>query len=149
MRSNTTLGGKMIKQIKFIHETAQRWADTLLHWLLLGLSGRQWTASFLIGLLLLPVFSLPVQAAIVSNAKGNVDFGGFEPVNPSPYPWESAWTKLNVAIEEWETKKRPGNENIAAAYSDTHSEDKSVKTAKTDSRNGSGDIRTGLINSSC
>lgn len=123
MRS-TTLGGKITRQIKNIQETAARWADNLIARMMFGLSGRQWTASFLIGLLLLPAFSLPVQAAVVFNGKESFNSGDFEPVNPPQHIWETTWKKFNVAFEEWETARRPAG----PVFENVHNSENAEKT---------------------
>ena len=109
MRSNT-LSGKTMRQVRKAIDVITQAAKTFIDWLMLGLSGRQWLASLLIGLLLLSIFSLPVQATVYvgSNAETSAA-GNFEPVNAPQWFWETAWMKLNAKTEEWLTPRREGN----------------------------------------
>lgn len=87
---------------------------------------------------LLPVFSLPVRAtASVANITATADAGSgdTEPVNPPPNIWESAWTKLSVAVEEWETATRAGNEPTALLTDDKEIKKTADKSVPVDTQN--------------
>lgn len=105
MRSNS-LNKKMLWQTA---KEFLRVIQTVMNWLTLGLSGRQWLTSLLIGLLLAPVFSVPVQATININNNFDANANKFEPVNAPQWFWESAAIKLNIEIDEWLTPRREGN----------------------------------------
>lgn len=63
---------------------------------------RQLMAMFVICLMLLPIFSLPVSAANVWSLPldNGADYSKFEPVNPHPI-WEKAAIEVNLAAERW------------------------------------------------
>ncbi|MBS1792701.1 MAG: RHS repeat protein [Acidobacteria bacterium] len=69
-----------------------------------GLNGRQWTAAFLICLLLLPLLTTPAGAFEPAG-------GAFResPVNEHTGFWRSVWRDLNVGLEEWTTPWRFAN----------------------------------------
>ena len=117
MRTNT-LSDKAIRVITETTVMFQRGTAAGAGWLKPGVSGRQWLASLLIGLLLMPIFSLPITAATSNSGSAAATAGNFEPVNPPTYFWESAWTKLEVAAEEWKTARRAGNESAATKNRD-------------------------------
>ena len=66
---------------------------------------RQVLASFMISALLLPIFSLPVQARFVPGAN-NLEF---EPVNEELPVLTSIWRALNSRFEEMATPLRSSN----------------------------------------
>ena len=110
----------MIKQITRIG----RAAATLLTF---GVSGRQWLTALLIGLLLLPAFSLPVSATVAVGRTADTNAGSFEPVNAPQWFWEKAYYTLDAKIEEWLTVRRN-----AALFGD----DNDKKVVKTTVENG-------------
>ena len=117
MRSNV-LRTKMIRQIiKQIARTGQSAARVLTF----GISSEQWLAALLIGLLLLPVFTLPVSAAVVISKTTDNNVDNFEPVNVPQWFWERAYYSLDAKIEEWMTVRR----NAALFGSGDNTDDKS------------------------
>ncbi len=72
----------------------------------LGLEGRQWLASLMICLMLLPLFAIPAGASM-SVVDNNI--GQFEPVNEKLSLWTETWRDLNAKIELWTTPSRAEN----------------------------------------
>jgi len=66
-------------------------------------------ASFMISVMLLPVFSLPVHASYTSSA--NATENEFEPVNEELSTLTAIWRDINARVEEWSTSLR--SENVA------------------------------------
>jgi RHS repeat-associated protein len=69
--------------------------------LTLGLSLRQWTAVWLICLILMPVFTAPISAAAVWSQPVKNEYSHLEPVNPPQPIWKEAKLKFDLAMERW------------------------------------------------
>ncbi len=73
-----------------------------------GLGTKQWLACFLICILLLPVFSVPIGGSGFYPRERN-EANPFEPVNEQLPVWTAAWRNLNAALEAWTTPFRAEN----------------------------------------
>lgn len=100
MRSNIHDIKKMYRRAAATVRGFARTMRAVASLLMLGLNARQWTASLLIGLMLLPIFSLPVGATAAVNSTDE-NIGDFEPVNAPRWFWESANIKLNAELDKW------------------------------------------------
>lgn len=75
---------------------------------MLGLEGKQWLASFMIGMILLPIFSTPASAfSIPKRTEDHIK--QYEPVNAEVTLLEQINGNLNAKIEEWRTPWRKVN----------------------------------------
>ncbi len=104
MRSNTQMVQKIQKTGKIISLIASKAKD----YATLGLTGRQWLASLVICLMLMPIFSLPVGAAVYI-PKPDPNIAEFEPVNAEIPIWEKLEINLSARVETWMTAKRELN----------------------------------------
>ncbi|MEP6900602.1 MAG: RHS repeat-associated core domain-containing protein [Actinomycetota bacterium] len=102
MRSNNQNHRQFWQTIKQISPITNKLKDLVS----LGLEGKQWLASLLICLMLLPLFALPAGAAIPA---GNAGPDQFEPVNEKLSVWTAGWRSLNAKIESWTTPWRREN----------------------------------------
>lgn len=102
MRSYNQKNRQFWQLIKKISPLPKRFKNFLT----LGLEGRQWLASLLICLMLLPLFAIPAGASIPAVDDNP---GQFEPVNEKLSLWIETWRDLNVKIELWTTTWRAGN----------------------------------------
>ncbi len=85
----------------------------LKNYVTLGLEGRQWLASLMICLLLLPLFAIPAGASIPA---GDTNTGQFAPVNKKLPVWTDTWRNLNAKLESWTTPWR--SENVLSGEND-------------------------------
>jgi RHS repeat-associated protein len=106
---------------QFIKKTSPI-AKKLKDFLTLGLEGKQWLASLLICLILLPLFVFPAGAA---NPAVDTDLGKFEQVDEKLPVWVKTWRALNAKIETWFTPWR--TENVSLGEND---DDKKKKKKK-------------------
>lgn len=104
MRVNT----QTLQKIQQICKTMSLGVSKAKDYASLGLSGRQWLASFVICLMLMPIFSLPVGATVYM-PKADPNIAQFELVNAELPIWEKLKINLSAKYEEWTTPMREVN----------------------------------------
>lgn len=104
MRINTQVNHKGKRILKRISEIVKR----SISFAMLGLEGKQWLASFMIAMLLLPVFSIPASAFAVPIRTDN-NAKQYDPVNANLPILEDVRQDLNAKLEEWTTPWREVN----------------------------------------
>lgn len=94
-------GGRMLSR-----RLQAEWQTTVKH-LSLGMKLKQWTAMWLICIMLLSIFLGPASAAVPVNNNStdastiNSDNSEVEPINPPQPFWKEAETKLKLTVENW------------------------------------------------
>jgi RHS repeat-associated protein len=122
MRSNNQTNGQIRQSIKRISAITKKGKNFLT----LGIEVKQWLASLLICLMLLPLFALPAGA--YGESGNNQNSGEFAPVNEQLSVWTEGWRNLNAKVESWTTLRRAEN----AFYNDNVDNDKKKNEDKKD-----------------
>jgi RHS repeat-associated protein len=127
MRSNYRHIEQIGKEIESI-SLCLRKAKTLITF---GLKGRQWIASSLICVILLPIFSPPARG-YDNFTVTDTDTHQYEPVNEQLPIWTQTWRNLNVRLESWLTSLR----NETAYGDENDNEKKNAADKKRKARKG-------------
>ena len=121
MRSNKAETRRIRQAMKKLSPGIQK-AMSILS---LGIDGRQWIAWALIGIMLLPTFSLPAPAGYSENDMPSQ----FQPVDEELPGWTELWKNLNEKIESWRTSSPAAD--VSYGDDDDKKPKKETKTAVT------------------
>ncbi len=128
MRSNRQITRQIQRGVEKVLPLLQKTGNIIG----LGMEGKQWFASIMICVMLLPVFSLPVSASVYR--VNNPNSSEFEPVNEKLPVWTETWRNLNAKIESWITPLRSENASFGENDDDKKKAKKKDKEVKSEEK---------------